>query len=376
MRFLLKISFPIFILLTILVHTLEAQTREFYYIEGTIKDQSTREPLIGVNVFLNNTTLGSATDSEGKYTIKKIPVGKYELVISMVGYEVKKKTLTIENRNMTGLDYNLIPVSIELGQVDVTAEKDDDWEDQYELFAKYFIGTSENAEECSILNKEIIDFRLSGDQLTLIASAGERLILVNEALGYNVFINLKDFRLSRYGETEYLAEAYFQEMETTDPVIQYKWDQNRKRAYLGSTRHFLASLTRQELFDEGFRVYNTGYPAWRQLTKFNYIRPWLEDKIDTVSEWERSINHDEYVKVVYANEPEENNYLYYRKQQGSKLNAAQNIQTSWFKLPFGYVFFDTSGNIVNEMINMKLFGYWSWHRMADFLPRDYTFTEE
>ena len=34
-------------------------------------------PLIGANVFLEGTTLGSTTDSVGNYVINNIPVGKY-----------------------------------------------------------------------------------------------------------------------------------------------------------------------------------------------------------------------------------------------------------------------------------------------------------
>ncbi len=364
----------IFIMTTII--NVNSQSRQVFSIEGKIKDRSTLTPLIGVNVFLNNTTLGSATDNEGNYKIINVPVGKYELVISMVGYEVKKKMLTVDKKNIKGLNYNLSPVSIEIGQIDVYAERDKDWDEQFRLFEKYFIGTSKNAAECIIENKEIIDFNLSSDRKTISASARDRIVVLNNALGYKLHVNLKDFKLNRYGETEYLCEVYFEEQETTDPVIKWEWEQNRKEAYSGSKRHFLQALTRQELFNEGFRVYNTDYPSWPQLTKFDYVRPWLEERVDTVSAWERNLKHDEYVKVVYVGEPEEENYYFYRKEQGSNLNSVQHIQTSWFKLPFGQISFDTTGNVVNEMVNMKLWGYWGWQRMADFLPRDYFPVEE
>ena len=376
MRMIPQIFLLVFILCVLSVKNVTAQARHLFTVEGKIKDGSTLDPLVGVNVFLNNTTLGSATDSDGNYEIFNVPVGKYELVISMVGYEVKKKSITVDKKDLRGLDYNLSPVSIEIGQIDVYGERDKDWDEQFRLFQKYFIGTSKNADKCKILNKEIIDFKLSDDSKTLTASARDRIEILNEALGYKLYVNLKDFKLNRYGETEYLCEAYFQEMDTTDPVVKWQWEQNRKEAYNGSKRHFLRALTRQELFNQGFRVYNTDYPSWPQLTKFDYVRPWLEDRMDTVSAWERSLKNDDYVKVVYVGEPEEENYYFYRKEQGSKLNSVQHIQTSWFKLPFGFMSFDTTGNVVNEMVNMKVFGYWGWQRMADFLPRDYMPGEE
>lgn len=53
---------------------------------GKVTDQSTGEPLIGVNVFLPATGQGGATDAEGNYYILNIAPGEYELRCSMIGY--------------------------------------------------------------------------------------------------------------------------------------------------------------------------------------------------------------------------------------------------------------------------------------------------
>ena len=47
-------------------------------ISGTVVDKDTKEALIGANVFIKNTNLGAATDTEGRYTILQVPPGKYE----------------------------------------------------------------------------------------------------------------------------------------------------------------------------------------------------------------------------------------------------------------------------------------------------------
>ena len=62
--------------------TLKGQSR----IDGQIVDKETGEPLIGVNVFISKTSIGTTTDKDGLYTIKNISNGRYELVISMIGY--------------------------------------------------------------------------------------------------------------------------------------------------------------------------------------------------------------------------------------------------------------------------------------------------
>jgi hypothetical protein len=60
-------------------------------IKGKIIDADTKEPLIGVNILIEYTTLGVTTDVEGNFIIPEVPSGIYKLVISYVGYE--KKTL-------------------------------------------------------------------------------------------------------------------------------------------------------------------------------------------------------------------------------------------------------------------------------------------
>ncbi|NQU67260.1 MAG: TonB-dependent receptor [Candidatus Marinimicrobia bacterium] len=55
-------------------------------IAGRILDNS-GEPLIGVNVFLDGTNMGTATDASGYYMIINIPPGEYTIRILMIGYK-------------------------------------------------------------------------------------------------------------------------------------------------------------------------------------------------------------------------------------------------------------------------------------------------
>ena len=58
-------------------------------VSGKITDSISNEPLIGVNVMLVGTTLGSATDQDGFYHILNVPPNRYELKASMIGYGEK-----------------------------------------------------------------------------------------------------------------------------------------------------------------------------------------------------------------------------------------------------------------------------------------------
>ena len=59
-------------------------------ISGKIIDSSTDEPMPGVNVVLEGTNLGAATDLEGEYVILNVPPGTYALRTSMIGYGPQK----------------------------------------------------------------------------------------------------------------------------------------------------------------------------------------------------------------------------------------------------------------------------------------------
>ena len=49
-------------------------------ISGAVVDKATGEPLPGANVFLQGTSLGAASNVEGKYTIPRVSAGNYLLI--------------------------------------------------------------------------------------------------------------------------------------------------------------------------------------------------------------------------------------------------------------------------------------------------------
>lgn len=55
-------------------------------IEGRVFDASTGEPLAGATVRVDGTTLGTATDADGRFEIGNVPGGIYTLRISFVGF--------------------------------------------------------------------------------------------------------------------------------------------------------------------------------------------------------------------------------------------------------------------------------------------------
>jgi hypothetical protein len=73
----------VFFILAFCGSSLFAQTGK---ISGQVKDRSTNEPLPGVNVIIEGTNLGAATDEDGFFFIINIPPGVYTLKTQMIGY--------------------------------------------------------------------------------------------------------------------------------------------------------------------------------------------------------------------------------------------------------------------------------------------------
>jgi outer membrane receptor for ferrienterochelin and colicin len=91
-------------------------------IEGIVLDKSTKQPLFAANIIIPGISSGDATEYDGKFFIKNIPPGVYQLKASMIGYETQIKTqVNVSINQVTKIVFELNPVSIEIGRVEVTA---------------------------------------------------------------------------------------------------------------------------------------------------------------------------------------------------------------------------------------------------------------
>ncbi len=93
-------------------------------IEGKIINKETHEPLIGVTVLITGTANGAATDTEGYFQIPNVEAGVYDLRISNIGFQtLVYKDVTVRVGLRTKLQIELVPTAVELGEVEVTAER-------------------------------------------------------------------------------------------------------------------------------------------------------------------------------------------------------------------------------------------------------------
>ncbi|NOX65565.1 MAG: TonB-dependent receptor, partial [Chlorobi bacterium] len=110
-----------FILLFLLLATCNIVAQSFA-ITGKVTDEK-GQPLVGANIFLKGTVIGTATNSKGEFELSKLKSDNYFLVISMIGYEKKEINLNFSDTNSRYLTIKLKKESLRVGQVIVTASK-------------------------------------------------------------------------------------------------------------------------------------------------------------------------------------------------------------------------------------------------------------
>ncbi len=94
-------------------------------IAGVVTDAKTGEPLPGVNVFLQGTPMGSATDMNGYFVILNVPPGKYTLEASFVGFKRVVVNDVVVNVDLTTrIDIKLEETTLETSEeIVVVAQK-------------------------------------------------------------------------------------------------------------------------------------------------------------------------------------------------------------------------------------------------------------
>ncbi len=93
-------------------------------IAGVVRDAATGEQLVGANVLIKGTMLGSSTDLEGSFVILNVPPGTYDVTASMIGYGAVTQTgVDVFIDRTSQVDFALREATIEMQEVVVVAER-------------------------------------------------------------------------------------------------------------------------------------------------------------------------------------------------------------------------------------------------------------
>lgn len=220
---------------------------------GFVLSSETKLPVAFASVYLSNTSIGTTTNDKGEFTIQNFPNGRYDLVVSSMGFETYQTI--VQSNQLAPITIYLKTRAKELDEVVVQSYEKDGWNKWGKLFVESFIGTSAFAQNCTIKNYKAIRFRFNKKENTLVAFANETLLIENKDLGYLIKYDLIDFTYHfRSSLLFYSGYPLFIPMDATTKRKQMRWEKNRNEAYKGSIMHFMRALYRNTFEEENFEL--------------------------------------------------------------------------------------------------------------------------
>ncbi|SDS42610.1 CarboxypepD_reg-like domain-containing protein [Polaribacter sp. KT25b] len=379
-------------------------------ITGTVYEKN--NPLEGVAVYFNNTTIGTTTDLNGDFSIK-IKEGKHDLIISYLGFKKINYTLNTSTYKKP-LIFNLEEENNKLNEIIIRKTVyDEDWKYNVSRFKKEFIGTTKLAQDCKILNPEVLHFDYDAKNNVLTAIARKPLIIKNKGLGYEITYELEDFTINKNRVT-YLGYSRYKNLDGSKRKHR-KWRKKRVKAYNGSSMHFYQSLVKNTTYKDGFlvhqfkRVPNPERPSEEEIKKarefvqlnkeiinsFKIIdtsNTALTNAISTLNKVKLPkfidylykskipvneiisqkngvfyLDFENNISVVYTKELEETGFI--TRNAFSKIRNPLPQSSAIIPLKFPSIL-DKDGALVNPL-DVFYEGYWSYEKFADSLPLDY-----
>jgi TonB-linked SusC/RagA family outer membrane protein len=90
-------------------------------ISGTVSDRASGAPLEGARVVVAGTSLIETTDREGKYTVRSIPAGTYQVRTLRIGYKPQVQSVTVGPSETVALGFALEASPVQLDEIVTTA---------------------------------------------------------------------------------------------------------------------------------------------------------------------------------------------------------------------------------------------------------------
>ena len=86
---------------------------------GTVTDTKTGDPVIGANIYFKGTIIGTISDIKGKYELKNLKTGPYDVVCSDIGYTSIQQTILVRENDTTVVNFALQETTTNLQAVTI-----------------------------------------------------------------------------------------------------------------------------------------------------------------------------------------------------------------------------------------------------------------
>ncbi|MBT8259427.1 MAG: carboxypeptidase-like regulatory domain-containing protein [Bacteroidia bacterium] len=229
-------------------------------IQGVVRDGDTNLPLESASVYFDNTTIGTITDNKGAFSLEWNPEINSSLIISYLGYEsIRMGEFDTEAINEIYLfeSENVLDEVVLYG--------DDGWSRELKIneFRKHYLGDSFNGKSCEILNEDDLILHYDKRRKRLTAKSAAPIEIINRGLQYQVTADLKSFEINynfvsknkkrlNVNYVYYAGANFYRSLQKQPTKITIE---KRVNTYNGSVLHFMRSLSKQNLRNEGFRIY-------------------------------------------------------------------------------------------------------------------------
>ncbi len=369
-------------------------------VTGVVLDSLTQEPLPSATVYINGTTQGTTTDNDGRFELKGISFPA-TIVFSFVGYKPKAMDLDSNPGRLTiGLRTNdALPEVVVSGKKDKLDKKNLDY------FKTMFLGDDRWGLRAEIENEKVLMFDNTSqttyftrkisrtsfatpyasnekvvrhveevDTVKVISKvftawAHEPLIIDLPLLGYELYVDLVKFtvvQVNSVTKCNILGYFYYKPYERLKKRQTERIDENRKKAYYGSSQHFLRSLAQNSLAENGYilTVPETVVKGKRRLT--------MQMPVD-INEYSKNIT-DKFMQI-FGLKDKELNIRYYHRSDGSPMNFKAKGDGIHIYSKSGITFLEDSCIFLKEGVvidnSIQFTGDISKRRVGACLPGDY-----
>lgn len=343
-------------LVFLVTHSLIAQKT----IKGKITDNNNLV-LEGASVFLNNTTIGTISDENGEFELKA-PSDNYTLVVYFLGFKTVEKLILSEEKEY--LTIQLEEDNELLDEVELDISPKNNFKD-FKRFKQAFIGNTDLAKGCEILNPDVLQYYLNSRTGKLTVRAKKPIQILNKKLGYKVYYDLVKLTID-HKSTSFHGYARYEKLKGKKRQ-EKRWKKNRLKAYNGSLLHFFRSLYMANVQEEGF-VINQFKRQKIILKKGEKVKEVpLKDNLnydDLVfrTNGKTYLNFNFWLEVIYKKEKEELNYRKFGKRLNQQESIIQMLEKPIEIFP--------SGKLANPLGTFTE-QYWAYEKIADLLPTDY-----
>ena len=92
-------------------------------VKGCVFDAQNKSPLVGVNISLSGTSIGTTTGNSGNFLLENITAGKATLTLSFIGFQPVLINVMVNANELATRDIYLEPTIVPLGEIVVTSTK-------------------------------------------------------------------------------------------------------------------------------------------------------------------------------------------------------------------------------------------------------------